>query len=95
MDFGLCTFRSIRLPDSGRYTDSEFAQNLASVPRFVLGLASLGWSRVMEVAENLPFIRNRLRRSRGSYGGYRNVSTDEDAEVSRKHFAPRAMQMGW
>ncbi|KAN0063715.1 vacuolar protein sorting/targeting protein PEP1 [Thecaphora frezii] len=76
---------TIRLPDTSRYTDSEFVQNVALVPRFVLGLVSLGWSKVVETVEQLPFVRDRLRRSRGSYGGYRNLTTDEDAEILRDY----------
>ncbi|EPQ27080.1 uncharacterized protein PFL1_05364 [Pseudozyma flocculosa PF-1] len=76
---------SIRLPDTSRYTDSEFAQNVASVPRYVAGLASLGWSKLVETLEGVPFVRDRLRRSRGSYGGYRNLTTDEDAEILRDY----------
>lgn len=36
----------------------------------------------MEIADSLPILRDYTRRNRGSYGGYRNLSTDEDAEVS-------------
>lgn len=74
----------IRLPDSSNRlyrADSELAQNLASVPRFVLGLASAAFARVSEVAGELPFLRGRLGRSRGSYGGYRQVYADEDASM--------------
>ncbi len=75
----------IRLPDSTTRLygpDSELAQNLASVPRFVLGVASAAFARIREVAtDNVPFLRNRMNRSRGAYGGYRHLSTDEDAAM--------------
>lgn len=56
-------------------------QTLASVPWFVVGVANALWGRLVEMVEDIPVIRDRLRRSRGSYGGYRTLSTDEDAEV--------------
>ncbi|SNX87401.1 related to VPS10 domain-containing receptor SorCS1 precursor [Melanopsichium pennsylvanicum] len=76
----------IRLPDSSNRlygADSELAQNLASVPRFVLGAASAAFARMREVAaDKIPFLSARMgRRSRGAYGGYRNLSTDEDAAM--------------
>ncbi|CDS81921.1 related to VPS10 domain-containing receptor SorCS1 precursor [Sporisorium scitamineum] len=81
---GLGTGR-IRLPDSSTRLygpDSELAQNLASVPRFVVGALSAGLARLREVAsDRVPFVRNRLNRSRGAYGGYRHLSTDEDAAM--------------
>ncbi len=75
----------IRLPDNTNRlygADSELAQNLASVPRFVLGVASAALARVREVAaDKVPFLGNRVGRSRGAYGGYRHLSTDEDAAM--------------
>ncbi|GAC97923.1 hypothetical protein PHSY_005511 [Pseudozyma hubeiensis SY62] len=75
----------IRLPDSSNRLygpDSELVQNLASVPRFVLGAASAALARLQEIAsERIPFMRNRMNRSRGAYGGYRHLSTDEDASM--------------
>ena len=75
----------IRLPDSSNRlygADSELVQNLASVPRFVLGAASAALARIREVtSDKVPFLRGRINRSRGAYGGYRHLSTDEDAAI--------------
>jgi hypothetical protein len=80
---------SIRLPDSSNRLygrDSELMQNLASVPRFVLGALSAALARVREVvSDQVPFLRGRASRSRGAYGGYRHLSTDEDAAILRDY----------
>lgn len=79
----------IRLPDGSNRLyapDSELVQNLASVPRFVVGAVSAALARAREVlSERVPFVRNRLARRRGAYGGYRHLSTDEDAAILRDY----------
>ncbi|PWZ03508.1 LOW QUALITY PROTEIN: Oligoxyloglucan reducing end-specific cellobiohydrolase [Testicularia cyperi] len=79
----------IRLPDSSNRlygANSELAQNLASVPRFILGTLGAVIARVQEIAtDKVPFLRDRANRSRGAYGGYRHLSTDEDAEILRDY----------
>lgn len=75
-----CDHRQIRLPDNanresaGDFQDGGALDTIASIPWFLLGVASTAWSHV----SNMP-IWNRFRSQRG----YRNVSVDEDARVLR------------
>ena len=50
---------------------------LASVPWFIVGIAGIAWEKLASI--RLPFTTTRYR----SYGGYRNVPVDEDAQVLR------------
>ena len=77
--------RRIRLPVGGGGVDPRdwtVTQTLASVPYFVLGAAGELLAFARDALEKIPLISRRFRQSRGSYGGYRTVSSDEDAEVS-------------
>ncbi|KDN45461.1 Oligoxyloglucan reducing end-specific cellobiohydrolase [Tilletiaria anomala UBC 951] len=77
----------IRLPGGGGvdYRDWTVTQTLNSVPYFVIGALGELLAFAKDVAQQLPFFGNRLRRNRGSYGGYRTVSSDEDAEILRDY----------
>ena len=75
----------IRLPGGGSgvdYRDWTVTQTLASVPYFALGALGELKTFATDVFNRIPLFGNSLRQNRGSYGGYRTVSTDEDAEVS-------------
>ncbi len=76
---------SIRLPGGTTVNarDWTVSETLSSVPYFVLGALGELKTLAQDLLERVPFINNQLRRSRGSYGGYRSVTTDEDAAVSR------------
>ncbi|PWN88715.1 Oligoxyloglucan reducing end-specific cellobiohydrolase [Acaromyces ingoldii] len=66
--------------------DSKLVQTLASVPWFIVGTAGLVWARSLDIAERLPLVGGWLRtRPAGSYGGYRGLHTDDDAEILRDY----------
>lgn len=71
---------NIRLPgDSTRPAyggSSDMMATLASVPWFLLGIASIVWENVAEVLERLP-LGFRARR------GYRDLPVDPDAQILR------------
>lgn len=80
--------------------DWTAGQTLASVPYwlagavgealfFVQGLVGEAASKAASFLESVPALGTRIRRargSRGSYGGYRHVSTDDDAEILRVEY---------
>lgn len=71
---------AIRLPDPNDYFDSKLVETIASVPAYVVGLTQMAFVYVIDFAESVPFLRRQLQRNRG-YGGYRTLSTEQDAEV--------------
>ncbi|KZO92920.1 Oligoxyloglucan reducing end-specific cellobiohydrolase [Calocera viscosa TUFC12733] len=71
---------TIRLPDNVRpslSTDAGLVDTIASVPWYLLGLATVALSAVSRI--KIPFIGGLFRSRRG----YRTVAVDEDAQVLR------------
>ncbi|GAA6042590.1 hypothetical protein JCM8097_003146 [Rhodosporidiobolus ruineniae] len=69
---GFGKYGSIRLPEPGEPGRSTAVDILVSIPWFVIGVAGALWERVQE----LPFVRDRMRR-RNSRGGYRSLRLDD------------------
>lgn len=76
--------------------DWTVAQTAASVPFWLAGALSeavfvaqsvvgVAASKAAAWLESVPAVGSRIRRARGSYGGYRHVSTDDDAEILRHY----------
>jgi hypothetical protein len=68
----------IRLPGDGRpkfgASDAGFVETLASVPWFVIGVASVAFEAVAAWVREVTW-------SLRSQRGYRNVAVDEDAQI--------------
>jgi len=67
--------RSIRLGEHRAFSgDSRVISTLASIPYFLIGVASVGWAWA---SEKIPYLKDMVSGTRP----YRHVPTDDDAEI--------------
>lgn len=74
------TLGALRLDENAAYRDAR--EQLGLLRHFVLGLASLAWTRILEATEWIPAVRSwRSQRAERPFSSYHMLSTDEDAEM--------------
>ncbi|WFD05581.1 vacuolar protein sorting/targeting protein PEP1 [Malassezia vespertilionis] len=76
---GAARYGTLSLEENDTYRDVR--EQVGLVRNFAFGLISLGWSTLLELAENVPWLRERMARERHRYTNYHMLSTDEDAEI--------------